>query len=204
MEYFGELSIFEIVVSISGLIGGGFAVYSIFRSWLRPARVELRVADTVDLVLGSDGIISAFHLACSFENHGAKTGTIQRMDAIVRGPDNESCNFRWASFYEYRSGGMQREKLRDRHAIAVRPNDTEFAFVIFDKQPNGCETFVWLEGEYEFEILAWVNAKSPMMAPKTRRRFRAVVTERLASQVGQPREQPIYWAIEISDWAVVS
>lgn len=202
LDFFGQASVFEILVKILALIGGLFAIYNVLRSWLWPARIDLKLADTVELVLKSNGDISAFHLACSFENSGAKIGTIQRIDAAVNNPQGEKCYFRWAFFIDYLPGGTQRGKGKDRHAIAVRPKDNEFVSIQFDKMQDRCEGFTWVEGQYEFEILIWVNAKSPLEDPQTRRRFRAEVTKKLALQVGQPRQEPVFWAIDIVEWSI--
>ena len=199
MELVGDLSWIEVVSHAIGIFGGGFAVWSL----IRPAHVELKVADTVDLVIGRDGLISDFHLACSFENHGARIGTVQRMRAEIINPDRESREFGWVAFVGYQPRDpenpyrMQRVPIEDRHAIAIRKNDAEFACVLF-RSPRR-EGFQWVAGEYTFEISIWVNAKKPTSDPQTKS-FRAIVPERLAEQIGEPRESTDYWAIEIIDW----
>jgi hypothetical protein len=197
-DLFGELSPFEIIVSISGLIGGGFAIFNIIRSRLLPARVQLKIADTVDLVLGTDGIITSFHLACVFENQGAKTGIVQRMKAIVRDPKQRDYHFTWKLFFGYAPGGTRREPVRDRHAIPVNADDTAFEFIQFDQDQD--QNFVELGGEYLFRIFAWVNAETVSSDPDSEIQFRATVPEKLVRRVGPPPKKPTYWTLAINDW----
>lgn len=199
-EFFGELSPFEIIGAAVGISWTGLALLNLIRSQFWPARIKLKVADTVDLVIGDKGKIEALHLACIFENNGARTGTVQRMRAKIVNPGKERCEFGWRFFVGYRPGGAQREILSACHAIAIKKNETEFAYIEFRPPDDSCEGFQWTSGEYTFEISAWVNVKKLTPEPQTKLSFRASFPEKLAAEIGKQRGETNFWAIPITDW----
>lgn len=202
MPFFPEdASWIGIIVALLGIIGGLYALRPLF--W--PACVRMSVADTVELVIGTDGPIKDFHLGCTFENRGAKTGIVQLVKAVVHNSSGWKHEFKWQFFVEHefkpKPGKLTRQPSNSRHAIAVRPGQTELVWIQFegldwdDQDENS-----WKPGEYDFEICIWVNAESYQSLPHTSTRFRARIPERFRNQVVEYRktQKAHYYSLNIN------
>jgi hypothetical protein len=89
-------------------------------------------------------------------------------------------------------------------AIAVRPGETEFAWIQFEglDRADNADSW-WKPGVYDFEISLWVNAKTQKSHPHTTARFRASVPEEFQQRLDEYRKtakDPFYWALGVIWW----
>ena len=84
----------EIIALALGTLGGLYFIFKGIQFIFGKPNIKVHIADTVDLVIGQDGLVNSFHLGCAFENRGSKIGVVQYMDAIVVDPNGNEENFK--------------------------------------------------------------------------------------------------------------
>lgn len=197
-----DTSYLEIIILSLGTFGAIYLVWKAYQYLFGKPNIEIHVADSVDLVIGVDRIINNFHLGCTFDNKGTKTGVVQYIDAKVVDPDSHEGRFKWEIFVQYdkESHSLERIPLSFRQAIAVRPRDIEFNLIQFTREGTDNSKFDWMVGNYNFEIRLWVNKKSRNKAPSVTTRFLATVGENFIDYVNLQRERPNYFTLDVPDW----
>ena len=89
--FFGRMSAFDIIVAIIALAN---AAYTAYISFFERARIRLDLGDHVCIVLNPGDVGRKLHLRCNFANAAAKMGTVQHLEAVVRGPQSFAHRFR--------------------------------------------------------------------------------------------------------------
>ena len=151
-QFFGDLSVFQIFISVFALVTGFITLY---KSYWEGARVNAYTTDRVGFVISKNGGTTNFQLGINLVNTGVKTGTVHRLEALVTPPAGEPYRFDWSLFYEYSRGGYAVEKTTDPHPLSVAGRNSCLIFIQFAITPTNIPA--WPPGRYEFKIIGWVN-----------------------------------------------
>ena len=85
-QFFGDLSPFQVVVAAVAFATG---LYTFYKSFLERARIRLFSADRVGFVISKDGGTTNIHLGINIVNEAIKTGTVHKLEVLVRPPQGE-------------------------------------------------------------------------------------------------------------------
>jgi len=199
VRFFGRMSGFEIIVAVVALTN---ALYTVYISFFQRARIALRLGDQVGVVLNPNDVGRKLHLRCNFANAAANMGTIQHLEAVVRGPQNFVQRFRWHLFYKYVGGGNAVQKVADVYPLAVAGRESHLEFIEFDavglaqgQRPP------WVLGRYSVEVEGWINRQNRTQPPNLRTvcHFSVGATEASALQQSQP-QQPNSFPFPVEEW----
>jgi hypothetical protein len=196
-EFFGDLSPFQIIVSI---VAFGTAGYTFYKSWIERVKISIYPGDAVRVMNTPDGSISRLNLMFNLINKTAKVGMVHRLEVRVSGPQKNPCNFVWNLFYKYLSGGQIVEKETDPYPVAVPQKDSRLVFAGFQAEPNQSDK--WPEGRYEFKVIGWVNRKDHRQRSNLKSIFHIQVTKDHINQICKP-DKPAgsaYITIPIIEW----
>jgi hypothetical protein len=80
----------------------------------------------------------------------------------------------WNLFYEFLPGGQVMEKTADAAALELGSEESRLLGVQF-VGPRLNWKFLWPEGEYEFDLLGWVNRGAREPEADLRTKFRVVI-----------------------------
>jgi hypothetical protein len=196
-QFFGNLSPFQIIVSVVALLTAGYTCY---KSWIEKAKISMYPGDAVRVVNSADGSFSNFHLMCNLINKTTKVGTVHRLEVRVSGPQNITCNFVWNLFYKYLPGGQTVEKETDPYPVAVPQKDSKLVLVAFQAEAN--QTRKWPEGRYEFKVIGWVNRKDRLQPSNLESTFHIQITEENIRQLSQPNPTtgPFFITVPVIEW----
>lgn len=195
-QFFGDLSPFQIIVSVVALLTGSYTVY---KSFLEKAKVSLYPGDAVRIVVSPDGSTSNFHLMCNLINKSTKVATVHRLEVHVLDPQNSKCAFTWNLFYKYLPGGQEVQKESDPYPVAVPQKDSKLLLAGF--QSEGEQSCNWSEGRYEFRVIGWVNRKHRIQRSNLRSIFHIRITEDNLRQLSKPNQaRPIYITVPVIEW----
>lgn len=116
-----------------------------------------------------------FNLDCHLINESKKTGFIQHLEASVTPAGKRGIQFIWNLFYKYLPGDQVMVKTADAAAMelgleASRMIGTQFV------GPHLAWEFQWPVGEYEFDILGWVNREPRGPEANLRTRFKVEIS----------------------------
>jgi len=167
---------------------------------VRRQRFEIYPGDAVRLVVSSDGSFAGFHLMCNLVNKTTKAGTLHRLEVRVSGPQNIAFNFVWNLVYAYSPGGQEVYKETDPYPVSVPPKDSKLILGGFQIDPK--QEYNWLEGEYEFKVLGWVNSKNHLEPNNLDSMFHIRMTKDDIRQLSPPNPpgRPIYTTVPVVEW----
>jgi hypothetical protein len=97
-QFFGDLSLFQGVVAAVAFTTG---LYTFYKSFLEGARIRAFSADRVGFVISKGGGTTNFQLGINLVNKAIKTGTVHKLEVLVRPPQGEPYRFVWNLFFEY-------------------------------------------------------------------------------------------------------
>lgn len=198
-EFFGNLSFFQILTSIVAFLTG---IYTFYKSFLEKAKVSLYPGDSVNFVISRGGSVTKFHLRCNLVNNGTKAGTVHHLEALVHCPNGKIYRFFWKLFFEYTTGGAAVQKGTDPYPIAVMAKNSDLIFIEFEIG-SGQQTPHWPPGEYEFQIIGWVNKKNRNQTENLKSVFHVEITNDASSRFEQERPGgPILVPVPISEWNI--
>jgi hypothetical protein len=204
MSLFGELSPFQILVSVVALWTG---IYTFYKNFIERAKVWAYTGDAISFVKTEVSNIIHLHLRLSLVNKGTKTGVVHRLEVLVTNPYKLQCYFVWGLFYEYKESGSVLTKASDTYPVAVAQKDTKPLFVQFELKPlpEYWSNF-WQEGTYEFKILGWVNGKPRQSSPNLKSiPFHILLSPEFSRNlIGVPSVPPIEIHFPIAEWHSVS
>ena len=196
-EFFGNLSPFEIIVSIVALATGA---YTFYKSFVERAKLKLYPGDQVGLVASSGEPCHKFHLRCNLVNGSTKMATVHRMESRIRDPHGKETTYIWHQFFEYVFGGHAVQKSTDSHPISVPPKNSQLEFIEFKAEASNPK-FPWPEGTYRFHIEGWVNRKNRKRQPNLYSCFHVRVDEMLSMILGGTNaDQNRVFSIPIREW----
>jgi hypothetical protein len=163
-------------------------------------RFEIYPGDAVRFVKSADGSFAGLHLMCNLVNKTTKVGTLHRLEVRVSGPQNIDFNFAWNLVYAYSPGGQEVYKEADPYPVAVLPKDSKLVLGGFRTEPE--QECKWLEGEYEFKVLGWVNSKSHLEPNNLESTFHIRMTKDDIYKLSQPNqfERPIFHTVPVIEW----
>ena len=118
-----------------------------------------------------------FNLDCHLINESRKPGRIQRLEALVTPSGKRGIQFMWNLFYEFLPGGQVMEKTADAAALELGPEESRMLGVQF-VGPRLDWEFQWSAGQYEFDILGWVNRGPREPEADLRTRFQVEISPR--------------------------
>lgn len=195
--FFGKQSPFEIIVAVVALVTGA---YTLYKSLLERAKLSIYPGDRVGFVISLGGGVSKFQLHLTLANDAVKMGTLQRLEAAVRGPGDWSYAFCWNLFFEYLPGGNLLEKSSEPFPIAVAGKSSRPLFTEFALMPAG-SIRRWPQGEYEFRLYGWVNEQNRHVVPNVAVRFHARIGTALSRELeaGNPA-MPIVRYASVTEW----
>ena len=196
-QFFGDLSPFQIFVSLVALLTG---IYTFYKSFLERAKISMYPGDAVRLVVTPDGRASNLHLMCNLVNKGNKVGIVHRLEVQVLGPQNTTYNFIWNLFYKYLPGGQVVQKESDPYPVAVPQKDSKLLLVGFQSEAK--ESYKWSEGKYKFKVIGWVNRKHRLQASNLKSIFHIQITEDIIRQASEPTPptSPVFITVPIIEW----
>ncbi len=198
-RFFGNLSPFQVVVSVVALATGA---YTFYKSFLQRAKLSLFPGDAVRLVILKSGSVSAFNLMCNIVNTSMKTATLHRLEAEVVTPSREEYRFAWSLFYRYLEGGSTVQKETDIYPVAVARQDSKLLFVQFKAVP-GIPSPNWPDGRYKFTVFGWVNRNDKRTSSNLNAKFHIDISPEKAQQLGplQPQKKPVEIPIPVVEWS---
>ncbi len=196
-QFFGELSPFQIFVSVVALLTG---IYTFYKSFLERAKLSMYPGDAVRFVSSSDSHASDFNLMCNLVNKSLKVGTVHRLEVRVSGPKNFTCDFTWNLFYRYQAGGESVEKESDIYPVAIPKMDSKLLLVGFQSEAR--QMFKWSEGRYKFKVVGWVNRKHRRKWSNLKSVFHIQITEEYYRHLSQPPplKGSVYITVPIIEW----
>jgi len=195
-QFFGEVSPFQIIVSVVALITG---IYTFYKSFLERSKIFLYMGDAVRIVVSPDGSVANLHLMCNLINKSIKAGTLHRLEVCVTDPNNTSHNFIWNLFYKYLAGGEQVQKESDIYPVAVPQKDSKLLFVGF--QSDSEENIEWLIGRYKVRVNGWVNRKNLLQSSNLKTTFHIEITKDIVDGLKKPDPSGYkYIPVPIVEW----
>jgi TIR domain len=116
-----------------------------------------------------------FNLDCHLINESRQPARVQRLEALVTPSGKRGIPFAWNLFYEFLPGGRVMEKTADAAAIELGPEASRMLGVQF-LGPRLSWELQWPVGQYEIDILGWVNRGPREPAADLRTRFKVQVS----------------------------
>jgi TIR domain len=116
-----------------------------------------------------------FNLDCHLINESRKPGRLQRLEVMVTPSSKRGIQFMWNLFYEYLPGGQIQVKSADAGPLELGPEESRLLGVQFIG-PRLDWKLMWPPGEYEFDILGWVNRQPREPEADLRTRFQAKIS----------------------------
>jgi len=197
-HFFGEKSLFDLIVATIAILTGS---YTLYKNFIERAKLKAFPADKLELVISIGGGCRKMHLRVNLVNHGAKTGTLHRLEAEIANPQGKRHRFHWILFFEYLPG-----------AVGVRPNCAPYPLSIAAKNSEllmaEFETDVkpppsWPQGRYSVELIGWVNRRDRRQRPNLKQTFHFDLTQGLSEQLTEhrPTEQAEFIEVPILEWS---
>jgi hypothetical protein len=144
----------------------------------RPEDIIIRMypRNFLGIVVQKDNVNTPwFNLDCHLINESRKPGRIRRLEAMVTPSGKRGIQFMWNIFYEYLPGGQVQEKTADAGPLELGPGESQLLGVQFIG-PRLDWKLLWPAGEYEFDILGWVNREPREPEADLRTRFRVKIS----------------------------
>jgi hypothetical protein len=183
-------------VALASLV---LALISLWRTHFRGPKLEFIPSDSLGLVRGPLGGLSAIHLMGTLVNGGGATGTLVRLEAaVVDGKGNEH-HLVWQLFYRYREGGGAFDKVSDPQPIAVRPSEAVPVFIQLYPADRKIR-FEWPPGECCVRLSGWVNAVDRTARPQLRREFRVAVDVNISVILREAGELNLVLRAPVVEW----
>ena len=140
--------------------------------------VRMHPRNFLGIVVQKDNVKTpAFNLDCHLINESRKPGRIQRLEVMVTPSGKRGIQFMWNLFYEFLPGGQVMEKIADAAVLELGPEESRLLGVQF-VGPRLDWELLWSAGEYEFDILGWVNRGPREPEADLRTKFRVEISHR--------------------------
>jgi hypothetical protein len=137
--------------------------------------VRMHPRNFLGIVVQKDNVETpSFNLDCHLINESRKSGRVQRLEAMVTPSGKRGIQFMWNLFYEFLPSGQVMVKTTDAAALELGSEDSRLLGVQFVGPRLNWE-FLWAEGEYEFDILGWVNREVRESEADLRTKFRVMI-----------------------------
>ena len=196
-QFFGDLSPFQIFVSLVALLTG---IYTFYKSFLERAKISMYPGDAVRFIVSTNPPFSNFHLMCNLINKSTKVGTVHRLEVRVLGPQNTTYDYIWNLFYKYLPGGQVVQRESDPYPVAVPQKDSKLLLVGF--QAEAKQSYKWSEGKYKFKVVGWVNRKHRLQPSNLESIFHIQITEDIIRKASEatPPTGPVFITVPIIEW----
>jgi hypothetical protein len=137
--------------------------------------VRMHPRNFLGIVVQEDNLETpCFNLDCHLINESRKPVSVQWLEAMVTPSGKRGIQFMWNLFYEFLPGGQVMEKTADAAALELGSEESRLLGVQF-VGPRLNWKFLWPEGEYEFDLLGWVNRGAREPEADLRTKFRVVI-----------------------------
>lgn len=144
----------------------------------RPEDVIVRMhpRNFLGIVVQKDNVGAPwFNLDCHLINESRKPGRVQRLEALVTPSGKRGIQFIWNLFYEFLPGGQVMEKTADAATLELGPEASRMLGAQF-VGPRLAWELQWPAGQYEFDILGWVNRGPREPEADLRTRFKVEIS----------------------------
>jgi hypothetical protein len=130
-----------------------------------------------------------FNLDCHLINESWNPGRLRHLEAMVTPSGKRGIQFMWNVFYEYLPGGQVQEKTADAGPLELGPGESQLLGVQF-VGPRLDWKLLWSVGEYECDILGWVNREPREPEADLRTRFRVKMSPWELQEINRWAEAP--------------
>jgi hypothetical protein len=138
--------------------------------------IRMHPQNFLGLVVQKDNVQTPwFNLDCHLINESQRPGRLRRLETMVTPSGKRGIQFMWHLFYEYLPGGQVQEKTADAGPLALGPGESQLLGVQFIG-PRLDWNLLWSAGDYEFDILGWVNREPREPEADLRTRFRVKIS----------------------------
>lgn len=152
--------------------------------------IRMQPRNFLGIVVQKDNVETPwFNLDCHLINEGRKPGRLRRLESIVTPSGKRDIQFMWNLFYEYLPGGQVQVKTADASPLELGPRESRLLGVQFIG-PRLDWKLMWPAGEYEFDILGWVNREPREPEADLRTKFRAKITPRESQELSRWAKAP--------------
>ncbi len=206
MGFFGELSPFEIIVSVIAIFTG---VYTFFWPFIEKPKLKIFTGDRMNLVISNSSktltenifAITKFHIGCNLVNPTNKVAVLHHLEAEVVNNQGVSFVYTWNIFFQYFTENGTYQKANDVHPISVNPHSNTMVFIEFKAIYPENSFQSWSE-RYAIQLKGWVNLENRKEKPNL---ISPVFHIDLASQntnnwqLGKPGTPNVY-PVKVEEW----
>jgi hypothetical protein len=198
-QFFGEKSIFDVIIAAAALLTG---FYTLYKNFMERAKLSAFPGDRLGLVISVGGGCQKMHLRANLVNHAVKTGTLHRLEAEVTDPQDRKHRYYWRLFFEYLPGAQAVQPKSAPHPLSLPGKTSQLLMAEFETSIVP-QTPSWLPGRYSVELIGWVNRENRKQCPNLRQTFHFDLTQALSDQITQlkPTQQAQVLEVPISEWA---
>ncbi|MGH9891396.1 MAG: TIR domain-containing protein, partial [bacterium] len=152
-----QQSMEEIFESLKRILGPPPLAVALVKRRPEDIIIRMHPQNFLGIVVQKDNVETPwFNLDCHLINESRKPGRLRRLEATVTPSGKRGIQFMWNIFYEYLPGGQVQEKTADAGPLELGPGESQLLGVQF-VGPRMDWKLLWSAGEYEFDILGWVN-----------------------------------------------
>lgn len=149
MEVLGDLSAFEVFVSVVALMTGGYTAY---KSLLQGPRITLFTGESVTLVSNGDEPLRIWVSGVAV-NKAAKVGVLNPMRVYLKDPSDFEIIGKVTRFVDAK---VDPPSLSPAYALSVPPHgSTPFHIEATIEYPEGLPN-VWVNGKYHAQLQGWI------------------------------------------------
>ncbi len=158
----------------------------------RPEDVIIRMypRNFLGIVVQRDNVdIPWFNLDCHLINESKQPGRLRRLEAMVTPSGKRGIQFMWNLFYDYLPGDQVQVKTADAGPLELGPGESQLLGVQF-VGPRLDWQLLWPAGDYEFDILGWINREPREPEADLRTRFQIEISPRESRELNRWAEAP--------------
>lgn len=186
-----QQSMEEILESLKRMLGPSpLALEQLVKRRPEDIIIRMHPRNFLGIVVQKDNVETPwFNLDCHLINENRKPGRMQRLEALVTPSGKRGIQFMWNLFYEYLPGGRVQEKTADAGPLELGPGESRLLGVQFIG-PRLDWKLMWPAGEYEFDILGWINREPREPEADLRTRFQVGISHWESQELNRWAEAP--------------
>jgi hypothetical protein len=198
-QFFGNKSLFDIIVAVVALSTG---VYTFYKSFWERAKLALYPGDRLGLVVSTRGGSRKFHLRANLVNHAVKAGTLHRLEAEITDPKGTTHRYQWKLFFEYLSGAQAVQPKSDPYPISVAGKTSQLLLAELEMVSTQSSP-AWPPGRYRMEVIGWVNRANRKESPNLKAIFHFGLSTVQSQQIvaSSPTQESLV-EVSIDEWSV--
>lgn len=157
MKLFGEISIFQLLVS---WVAFGTGIFTFWKHYLQRPHVDLYPGASVKLLhpsgIGAYGDSAHIWISGVIANRTSRGAVVYPITGTLKAPYNVSYTAKWTRFITELPSGRSYSSA---HAIFVPPNSSTSFYIEFQIDPTETLPAGWIDGNYRFELNAWLQKR---------------------------------------------